>query len=758
MKFSARAGAGALILAVSAFGCTSDPAVLKQKYLTQGDEKFEQKQYAEAAIEYRKAIQQDAKYGEAHYKLARSYDQLGERVNATREYSRAADLLTDNVAAQVDAGARLLAVGSFEDAKARALRALALEPKNVEARLVMAQALAGMKDLNGGAAEIEEAIQMDPDQPRSYIGLGVFRQAQGNLDLAEKAFNAAVTADPTSIDATLAIAQFYAAHGRKEAEEWLKKAVALAPADPYSNRALAVFYLRANRMEDAKQPLEAFAAGTSSPRPRLTLADYYFATRRNADARAVLEPLTKDPSVFSEVRQRLSILAFAEGHKAEAYKWVDEILAKNASDARASELKGRYLLADREFDRAREALKAAVASNPSSPTAHYWLGIAYTDSGQLDAAGTEFGEVQRLKPHEVDSKLQLAELNLLQGNTGAAATLVGEAVALEPNNLKGRLVLVDVLSAQGDVARATKEAQTLAPSPPEAPEAQAALGRVLMRKGDFAAAERAFERAVQLSGGSVETIGLLVDAKISMGKIAEARSLAEQYIAKDAKQAWYRVYAARAYRASHDEHKAEEALKTALTDDSNNLAAYLDLTRLYVQQNDLDAARSQLELIVARQPKAVWAQTMIAVSLQLQNRLPDAKQRYETVLGIDPNAAIAANNLAQLLADEGQDLDRALNLAQAAKRQLPDSPEVNDTLGSVYLKKGLANLAVAPLELSVRKQPGDPMYQYHLAMAYIGSGDQAKGRSALERALSLKPDFDGSVDARRALAGLARSH
>jgi tetratricopeptide (TPR) repeat protein len=358
----------------------------------------------------------------------------------------------------------------------------------------------------------------------------------------------------------------------------------------------------------------------------------------------------------------------------------------------------------------------------------------------------------------VDSKLQLAELNLLGGNIDAAATLAGEAVALQPNNLKGRLVLVDVLIAQGDVARATKEAEAVAANAPKAPQPQTSLGRVFMRKGDFAAAERAFERAVQLSDGAADTVGLLVDAKISLDKTAEARSLAEEYIAKDPKQPWYRIYAARAYRASHDERKAEEALKAALTDDSNNLTAYLDLTHLYVQQNNLDAARTELESIVARQPKAVWAHTMIAVSLQLQNRLSDARQRYETALGIDPNAAIAANNLAQMLADEGQNLDRALNLAQAAKRQLPDSPEVNDTLGSVYLKKGLANLAVAPFEFSVRKQPGDPTYHYHLAMAYIESGDQAKGRSALERALALKPDFDGSVDARRMLAGLTRSH
>lgn len=39
-------------------------------------------------------------------------------------------------------------------------------------------------------------------------------------------------------------------------------------------------------------------------------------------------------------------------------------------------------------------------------------------------------------------------------------------------------------------------------------------------------------------------------------------------------------------------------------------------------------------------------------------------------------------------------LDRAVQLAEEAHRQLPSRPEVSDTLGWVYYKKGLLPLAI----------------------------------------------------------------
>jgi Tfp pilus assembly protein PilF len=72
----------------------------------------------------------------------------------------------------------------------------------------------------------------------------------------------------------------------------------------------------------------------------------------------------------------------------------------------------------------------------------------------------------------------------------------------------------------------------------------------------------------------------------------------------------------------------------------------------------------------------------------------------------------------------------------------------------VYYKKGLAALAIPPLRESVDKDPKNAMYQFHLGLAYVKSGDAAAGRKALEAALALDPKFAGADEAQRTLASL----
>ena len=126
------------------------------------------------------------------------------------------------------------------------------------------------------------------------------------------------------------------------------------------------------------------------------------------------------------------------------------------------------------------------------------------------------------------------------------------------------------------------------------------------------------------------------------------------------------------------------------------------------------------------------------------------------MLAIDSHAAVAANNLAWLSAEHDGNLDVALQLAQTAKSQLPDSPQVNDTLGWVYYKRGLPTLAVSALEQSVRTDPKNACYQYHLGLAYVKTGANRQARESLQQSLTLTPRCEGSADAQATLAALDR--
>ena len=142
--------------------------------------------------------------------------------------------------------------------------------------------------------------------------------------------------------------------------------------------------------------------------------------------------------------------------------------------------------------------------------------------------------------------------------------------------------------------------------------------------------------------------------------------------------------------------------------------------------------------------------------LLTQGKSAEARIQFEKTVSIDPRAAVALNNLAYMDAEAGTNLDVALNRAQTAKAALPDDADVNDTLGWIYVKRGLPALAVAPLEQAIQKNPSNATYHYHLGMAYARAGDRDRARPALQRALQLSPAFENAVDAKQALAALGQ--
>ena len=145
---------------------------------------------------------------------------------------------------------------------------------------------------------------------------------------------------------------------------------------------------------------------------------------------------------------------------------------------------------------------------------------------------------------------------------------------------------------------------------------------------------------------------------------------------------------------------------------------------------------------------------MAGMILQGQNRIPDAKKHYERALEASPDAAVAANNLAWILADERQDLERALALANQASTLRPNDPDVADTVGWVYMQKQFPTLAVPEFEKAVSTAPNNPEFLYHLGKAYAATGETAKARANLQKALAISTTFNGAAEARGLLSSL----
>jgi tetratricopeptide (TPR) repeat protein len=137
-------------------------------------------------------------------------------------------------------------------------------------------------------------------------------------------------------------------------------------------------------------------------------------------------------------------------------------------------------------------------------------------------------------------------------------------------------------------------------------------------------------------------------------------------------------------------------------------------------------------------------------------RFGEVQKAYERLLAINPNFGPALNNLTIIYSDQLSQLDKAYELAERARKALPDDPHAADTLGWIYFKKGLYYSALSLLEQSAAKLPAELELQFHLGMALSMVGNRDDARHVLQRAAEASKDFPDKEKARRQLDELAK--
>ena len=81
--------------------CSRDPRAQAQRYVDNGNKFFSKEKYKEASIMYRRALQKDARFGEAYYRLALTDMKMAAYGDAARQLRRAVELQPNNIDAAI---------------------------------------------------------------------------------------------------------------------------------------------------------------------------------------------------------------------------------------------------------------------------------------------------------------------------------------------------------------------------------------------------------------------------------------------------------------------------------------------------------------------------------------------------------------------------------------------------------------------------------------------------------------------------------
>ncbi len=179
---------------------------------------------------------------------------------------------------------------------------------------------------------------------------------------------------------------------------------------------------------------------------------------------------------------------------------------------------------------------------------------------------------------------------------------------------------------------------------------------------------------------------------------------------------------------------AKRCLAATLRLDPQRTTAAEALAKTFAATGNLTAASDS-----AARTDGTSATLLAGIRAQEHNDVNSAIRNYERAVRGGEKSGVAANNLAWLYAQQGTNLNHALNLAQTAQSFLPHDAAVMDTLGVVHLRLREYSEAIKALEsakqLAVENSSSTQLIaqiRQHLAEAYLRAGNTGAA-TAVER-------------------------
>jgi tetratricopeptide (TPR) repeat protein len=552
------------------------------------------------------------------------------------------------------------------DAVTQAEEVLKQNPDNLDARRMLGKIYTRMIPENQGRID-ERAVrraldqyeiitQKDPKDADSWVTLGKLYQVSNKSPEAEKAYQAALKADPDNDDALMALAGLYKDLGdTNRAAETLKRLAAKSP----DERTLAEL---ATRYEEMNKPKEA------------------------AEVLRKLHDMAPDNAKITAALAR--DLMYSD-QLDEALKLFEQVAAADTRDWQTQLYIAEIYGAKHEIAKAREALNKAKAMNGENLEIRYQevklLEAEDKNTEALAALKSILTDTQRRTYSEAEARIRsrfLDEYGIVARSAEKYADAVDafrQLAALGGDYaVRGTIQVIDTYRQAKDYVNAMKEA------------------------------DAAIKKFPDDRGLKAEHATILADqGKVDQG-VAEMRALLKGDRDRETLLAIAQLYE-KSKRWADMGKTLDEAEKISKSDDEKE-TIYFMRGAMYERMKKFDLSETEFRKVLKINPENAGALNYLGYMLADRNvRLDEAFDLIKKAVDIDPNNGAYLDSLGWVYFRQGKLHDAEGTLIRAIDRMGTD-PTVHDHLGDVYFKQGKTRDAVNQWQASLReyqKAPGD---------------------------------------------------
>jgi uncharacterized protein HemY len=478
-----------------------------------------------------------------HFAEARNYLERASRSGNPARWKTALDSATYWTYTSDAIGAR--SNGEFAKAKSLFERAIALNPSDVTAQVLLGEMLLANHDAVGAEQAYRMALRRQADNPDAIRGLVGALAAQGRGDEALQFANQLNTAQQSKagginrLRGEAQAAQARAAEARGDlgsARSLFEDALLNTPDDPWLRLDLARIYVRQGAVANARSMMDGLLAA----HPDMTDALY---------ASALLSAETQDWGAGLAQLERI-----APAQRTDAMTILQHRLWVHQQADIATRL-----ARNGQTQQALATLRAAEPVARNSPELIGVIAGAYQQAGDPNRALGLVRGAMNAAPGNTDLLLQYAGILSATGQEGELGMVMRQLASMQLTpqqrtdfgNLNLGIVIkqADAVRQRGDLASAYDVIAPWLAAMPDNPDLQAALGRLYSSAGDDRNALASYRVALQRRPDDLSLLQAAIPAAVGAKQNSYAESLANQALAQAPNDPAVLATVGRMYRA-----------------------------------------------------------------------------------------------------------------------------------------------------------------------------------------------------------------
>ena len=484
----------------------------------------------------------------------------------------------------------------------------------------------------------------------------------------------------------------------------------------------------------APMPLSPEYENAKSVYTQLAWATYLHAVRRLSDAKEMYLRVLEDYELSAFVHTKLARLSSElqdirsaerecrraielQPDKADPHFLLGKILLKRVQQSRRSARRWEEMIA--EFQKVTEL-------QPDHVEAHRHLAGLAEATKNYQLAIHSFKELTRIMPYHARVHLDLAELYDDLKREEEAIAAYERAVKIDRNLSDGHIALGKLYLGRYD--QIVNKPET-------------ASNRLESAKENLENAINSYEELRRLTESSLDYDSLLAQLRARLGSLCielgdeeQGIEMLQQILRGDPDNVDANYWLGIAHQQQGELEKAFPYLKKATALAPGHVVRRYFVLEKYKEAIDI------LQDVLRDEPENVEAIYWTGIAYEALGDIQKTEYYLREAISLAPEYADALNALGYFFADNGTNLDEAVDLIKKALKKSPKQAGYLDSLGWAYFKQGKLDEALRQLEMALRLMPESAEIQDHLGDAYMKKGLKEKAIAAWQRAIQLEPN------------------